>query len=96
MCVGTNMGSDLCNARGTKDVALHAEGDCALPGLPLRVVGAPLQALLGQPENVARDAAQECEVPSLAWRICTTHIQPLDLLSVTTLPQEVDSMPSPS
>ena len=48
------------------------------------------------PKNVARDAAQECEVPSLAWSICTTHIQTLDLLSVMTLPREAGSMPSPS
>lgn len=67
--------ANLCNARGTKDVALHAERDCALPGLPLRVVCALLQAMLGQPKDVARYAAQECEVPSLASCICTTHIQ---------------------
>ena len=73
---GLQAGPNLCNARGAKYVALHAEGDYALPGLPLRVICALLQALLGQPKNVAADAALEREVPSLAWRICTTHAQP--------------------
>ena len=93
---GLHDGSNLCNAGGAKDIALHAERDCVLPALPLRAVGAPLRALLRQPKNVARDAALEGEVPSLAWRICTTHVNILDFLSLTTIPWKVGSAQSPS